>query len=152
MESWQYKVIFDIVDFTSSLRGLSFDASGCDFNNRYEIATYGFESSDSIRVKVRHYEDSYIAAEEATKGCSSKFIFGVNCVTKLLATKNYQIKLNSGVSPQSTEDNSLSTMSKVSLGVQFWSENFSSIEGTCALFFIFIGIYYLLYWWCCDPS
>ena len=70
----------------------------------------------------------------------------------VLATKNYQIKLNSGVSPQSTEDNSLSTMSKVSLGVQFWSENFSSIEGTCALFFIFIGIYYLLYWWCCDPS
>ena len=135
-----------------SLRGLSYNGAGCNYRNKYEIASYGSESSDSIRVQVRHYQDSYIAAEEATKGCSSEFIYGVNCVSKLLATEGRTIKISSLVTSDSSTESSDTTWSKVSLGVRFWSNNFGAIEGNCLLVLILIGFYYLLYWWCCEPN
>lgn len=59
---------------------MSYNGAGCDYNNKYEIPTYGSEPSDSIRIQVRHYQDSYIAAEEATKGCSSENINEKTCI------------------------------------------------------------------------
>ena len=136
----------------NSLRGLSYNAAGCNYHNKYEIPTYRSESSDSIRVQVRHYQDSYIAAEEATKGCSSEYIYGVNCVSKFFASEGRIIKISSLAISSSSTGDSDTTMSKVSLGIRFWSNNFSAIEGNCALVLILIGVYYFLYWWCCEPN
>lgn len=79
----------------SSLRGLSYNAAGCNYHNKYEIPTYRSESSDSIRVQVRHYQDSYIAAEEATKGCSSENINEKNCISTSISTENTSMSIKS---------------------------------------------------------
>lgn len=86
-----------------SLRGLSYDGAGCNYHNRYEIASYGSESSDSIRVQVRHYQDSYIAAEEATKGCSSENINDKNCISTSISTENVNMSVKASSSSYSSD-------------------------------------------------
>ena len=76
-----------------SLRGLSYNGAGCNYRNKYEIASYGSESSDSVRVQVRHYQDSYIAAEEATKGCSSENINEKNCISNSISSENVSMSV-----------------------------------------------------------
>lgn len=68
-----------------SLRSLSYSGGGCDYNNKYEIPTYGSKSRDKIQIRVRHYQDSYIAAEEITKGCSSTNIYETNCISNTVS-------------------------------------------------------------------
>lgn len=70
-----------------SLRSLSYSGGGCDYNNKYEIPTYGSKSRDKIQIRVRHYQDSYIAAEEITKGCSSTNIYETNCISNTVSTQ-----------------------------------------------------------------
>ena len=77
-----------------SLRGLSYNAAGCNYHNN--------ESSDSIRVQVRHYQDSYIAAEEATKGCSSENINEKNCISTSISTENTSMSIKSSSYPYET--------------------------------------------------
>ena len=71
-----------------SLRSLSYSGGGCDYNNKYEIPTYGSKSRDKIQIRVRHYQDSYIAAEEITKGCSSTNIYETNCISNTVSETN----------------------------------------------------------------
>ena len=75
------------------MRGLSYNGAGCNYRNKYEIASYGSESSDSVRVQVRHYKDSYIAAEEATKGCSSENINEKNCISNSKSSENVSMSV-----------------------------------------------------------
>ena len=81
---------------------MSYNAAGCNYHNKYEIPTYRSESSDSIRVQVRHYQDSYIAAEEVTKGCSSENINEKNCISTSISTENTSMSIKSSSYPYET--------------------------------------------------
>ena len=129
---------------------MSYNGAGCDYNNKYEIPTYGSEPSDSIRIQVRHYQDSYIAAEEATKGCSSTSIYGVNCVNKHFITESRVIKRSGASLLVSSTENPDTSTSGMQLGIQFWKENFFVIEGYCILMFLAFGIYFAIYSYCCE--
>ena len=83
------------------MRGLSYNGAGCNYRNKYEIASYGSESSDSVRVQVRHYQDSYIAAEEATKGCSSENIDEKNCISTSISSENVSMSVKASSSSSS---------------------------------------------------
>ena len=126
------------------MRGLSYNGAGCNYRNKYEIASYGSESSDSIRVQVRHYQDSYIAAEEATKGCSSDI--AAEEATKGCSSENINAK-NCISNSKSSENVSMSVKaSSSSYSYSYDIVDPSSMYETIALVADSLLIFYFYIW------
>lgn len=58
---------------------------GCEYSNKWSPYVYSPKKVQSVRITLRSYLDSYIAASSATKGCSETSIENNHCFGKTLS-------------------------------------------------------------------
>lgn len=55
---------------------------GCEYSNKWSPYVYSPKKVNSVRISLRSYLDSYIAASSATRGCSDTSVENNHCFGK----------------------------------------------------------------------